>query len=153
MSQLQTKQNKITHLANFIDYITVNFHYFNIGMIPTRKKQEYKSRKYVDRVRSQDFPLTYNYLLITSYLAMHPSVLFICCNKTTQKRFCLFCYLTIQNVTNWNYECKLDWHSVAHVPHIYVKCYGCREDLISPRCKASDCLEYIEQFLKSKISM
>ena len=122
-------------------------------MIPTRKEQKYKSPKYVDGVRPQDFPLTYNYLLLCSCLAMHPSVLFIHYNRTTQKRVCSFCYLIIPEPEKLNYECKLDWHSIAHVPHIYLKCYGCREELIYPRCKASDCLERTEQFLKSKTSI
>ena len=46
-----------------------------------------------------------------------------------------------------------DWHSIAHVLHIYLKLYGCREELIYPRSKASDCLECIEQFLESKTSI
>ena len=61
MSQLQTKQNTITYIANFINYITVNFHNFNTGMIPTQKEQEYKNHKYEDGMRPQDFPVTYNY--------------------------------------------------------------------------------------------
>ena len=95
MSQLQTKQNEITYITNSMNYITVNFHNFNTGMIPTRKEQEYKNPKYVDGVRPQDCPLTYNYLLLCSCLAMHPFVLFIYYNKSTQKRFSSFCYLSI----------------------------------------------------------
>ena len=53
---LQRKQNEITYIANFINYITVNFHHFNTGMIPTRKEQEYENPKYADAVRPQDFP-------------------------------------------------------------------------------------------------
>ena len=64
-------------------------------MIPTRKEQEYKNLKYVDGVRPQDFPLSYNYLLLCSCLEMHPSILFIYYNKATQKRFYSFCYLII----------------------------------------------------------
>ena len=45
------------------------------------------------------------------------------------------------------------WYSVCKIQCVNMNCNGCREALITPRCRATDCKGCTEQFLKNKMQL
>ena len=45
------------------------------------------------------------------------------------------------------------WHSVCKIKCVNMNCYGCKEALITPRCRTTDCKGCSEQFIKNRMQL
>ena len=122
-------------------------------MIPTPSEPIVNHLGPVDGVCPQGYPIAYAHLLQSYCFELEPSTLFLYYNHQTTKRYCQFCSEKLDQDNQNNCEFFTSWHSICKLECIYMNCYGCQELLITPRKRAADCRECIEQYLNNKFKI
>ena len=122
-------------------------------MIPTAAEPIVFHSGPVDGVCPQDYPITYGHLINSFCFDLEESTLFIYYSQQTTKKFCQFCFEKLPIPEQNEYEFCTSWHSVCKIQCVNMNCNGCREALITPRCRAIDCKGCTEQFLKNKMQL
>ena len=122
-------------------------------MIPTSAEPIINHLGPVDSVYPQDYPIAYAHFLLSCWFELEPSTLFLYYNRQTNNRYCQFCFEKLNQDIHNNCEFSTSWHSICKVECLYMNCYGCQELLITPRQRAVDCKECIEQYLKDKFKI
>lgn len=114
-------------------------------MIPTAKEPAFPNWTFIDGLLPNNHPIFYGHLINNYCFEMEPTIMFIYFNNKTKKRFCPFCFETFSQQERE----ELDWHSMAKF-NLHTKCHKCGVELIKPRCKSTDCLLCIEEFIVSR---
>ena len=122
-------------------------------MIPTTAKPIAYHSESVEGVCPQDYKINFGHLINSFCFDREASTLFIYYSQETTMKFCQFCFEKLSIVEQNRYESCTSRHSVCKIQCHNMNCYGCREVLITPRCRATDCKGCTEQFLKNRMQL
>ena len=122
-------------------------------MIPTAEAQIVFHSGPVDGVCPQDYTITYGHLINSFCFDLEASTLLIYYSQETAKKCCQFCFEKLPIIEQNKYEFCTSWNSVCKIQCVKMNCNVCREALITPRCRATDCKRCIEHFLKNKMQL